>query len=269
MGLCRYVVMPRALRTLTPLRRAAAPLEARRCSALCPALLPALLALTLVSGSAAGAAETAVVQEILDGKEFYIDQKQARVKEKAQAPQQISTQNSRGQIRFEAGAVGRLNRFSMLRLGQGCFLLDRGQVLVSGRQSGCTRSARLSVRGTNYLLEVQENGDSELSVLEGSVQVEPLRDGQPTGAAVATVNAGQRLRLSPEGVVLTLLALSSGDYSSILSGPLFEGFRLPLPAAQALDSYLRSQLPGVTLPSVPVTVPVTVPALPISLPRLF
>ena len=70
-------------------------------------------------------------------------------------------------------------------------------------------------------------------------------------------------------MVLTLLALSSGDYSSILSGPLFEGFRLPLPAAQALDSYLRSQLPGVTLPSVPVTVPVTVPALPISLPRLF
>lgn len=266
MGLCRYVVMPRALRTLTPSRRAAAGLVVCRRAALWPALL---LALTLASGPAARAAETAVVQEILDGKEFYIDQKQARVKEKAQAPQQISTQNSRGQIRFEAGAVGRLNRFSMLRLGQGCFLVDRGQILVSGPQNGCTRSARLSVRGTNYLLEVMQNGESELSVLEGSVQVELLRDGQPTGAAVATVNAGQRLRLSPEGVVLTLLALSSGDYSSILSGPLFEGFRLPLPAAQALDSYLRSQLPGVTLPSVPVTVPVTVPALPISLPRLF
>lgn len=228
-------------------------------------LLRGLLALTLLLAPAARAAETAVVQEILDGKEFYIDQKQARVKEKAQAPQQISTQNSRGQIRFEAGAVGRLNRFSMLRLGQGCFLVDRGQILVSGPQNGCTRSARLSVRGTNYLLEVKENGDSELSVLEGSVEVEPLRDGQPTGAAPATVNAGQRLRLSPEGVVLTLLALSSGDYSSIFTGPLFEGFRLPLPAAQALDSYLRSQVPGVTLPSVPVTVP----SLPISLPRFF
>lgn len=229
------------------------------------ALLPGLLALSVLWIPAARAAETAVVQEILDGKEFYIDQKPARVKEKAQAPQQISTQNSRGQIRFEAGAVGRLNRFSILRLGQGCFLVDRGQVLVSGPQSGCTRSARLSVRGTNYLLEVKDNGDSELSVLEGQVEVEPLRDGQPTGAPPTTVNAGQRLRLSPEGVVLTLLALSSGDYSSILSGPLFEGFRLPLPAAQALESYLRLHVPGVTLPSLPVTVP----SLPISLPRFF
>ncbi len=235
------------------------------CSRSSAALLPGLLAVTLLLAPAARAAESAEVQEILDGKEFYIDQKQARVKEKAQAPQQISTQNSRGQIRFEAGAVGRLNRFSILRLGQGCFLVDRGQILVSGKQSGCTRSARLSVRGTNYLLEVKDNGDSELSVLEGSVQVEPLRDGQPTGAAPATVQAGQRLRLSPEGVVLTLVALSSGDYSSILSGPLFEGFRLPLPAAEALDSYLRAHVPGVSLPSLPLTLP----SLPISLPRFF
>ena len=235
------------------------------CSRSSAALLPGLLAVTLLLAPAARAAESAEVQEILDGKEFYIDQKQARVKEKAQAPQQISTQNSRGQIRFEAGAVGRLNRFSILRLGQGCFLVDRGQILVSGKQSGCTRSARLSVRGTNYLLEVKDNGDSELSVLEGSVQVEPLRDGQPTGAAPAKVQAGQRLRLSPEGVVLTLVALSSGDYSSILSGPLFEGFRLPLPAAEALDSYLRAHVPGVSLPSLPLTLP----SLPISLPRFF
>ncbi len=244
--------MPRALRTPCHQLRAGQ-------------LRGGLALMLLLLAPAAQAAETAVVQEILDGKEFYIDQKQARVKEKAQAPQQISTQNSRGQIRFEAGAVGRLNRFSLMRLGQGCFLVDRGQILVSGPQNGCTRSARLSVRGTNYLLEVKDNGDSELSVLEGSVEVEPLRDGQPTGAAPATVNAGQRLRLSPEGVVLTLLALSAGDYSSILNGPLFEGFRLPLPAAQALDSYLRVHVPGVTVPSLPVTVP----SLPLSLPRFF
>ncbi len=231
------------------------------------AFLPGLLTLILLLAPAVRAAESAEVQEILDGKELYIDQKQARVKEMAQAPQQISTQNSRGQIRFEAGAVGRLNRFSLLRLGQGCFLVDRGQVLVSGKQSGCTRSARLSVRGTNYLLEVKDNGDSELSVLEGSVQVEPLREGEPTGAAPTTVQAGQRLRLSPQGVVLTLLALSSGDYSSILSGPLFEGFRLPLPAAQALDSYLRAHVPGVTLPS--MALPSLPVSLPISLPRFF
>lgn len=232
----------------------------------------ALLAASLLAPGAARAAETAVVQEILDGKELFIDQSPAQVSQTARAPQQLSTRNSRGQIRFDGGAVGRLNRFSQLRLGRDCFLVDRGQVLVSGRQSGCTRSARLSVRGTNYLREVNDAGESNLSVLEGSVQVEPLRDGQPTGQAPSTVGAGQRLRLSPEGVVLSLLALSSGDYRQILAGPLFEGFRLPLPAIDALEGYLRSNVPGVSLPGVP-GVPalpaVPRPSLPLGLPRFF
>lgn len=130
---------------------------------------------------AAGAAESAVIQEILDGDQLYVDSRQAKVKQKATAPQQVSTQNTRGQLGFAGGAVGRINRFSRMRLGQGCFLLDKGQLLVSGKQSGCTRSARLSVRGTNYVLEVDDNGESQLSVLEGEVAVEPLKDGEPTG----------------------------------------------------------------------------------------
>ena len=193
--------------------------------------------------------QSAVVQEILDGKEFFIDQQQARVKQKAQAPQLISTGQSRGQLSFDGGAVGRLNRQSQLRLGSSCFVLDRGQVLVSGKQGGCTRSARLSVRGTNYLLEVNETGDTEISVLEGEVEVQPSRDGEPLeGQQATTLQSGQRLRLSPEGVVLALLALSSGDYTRILTGPLFKGFNLPLPAQQALDGYIRSYLPSVPIP---------------------
>ncbi|HYP03655.1 MAG TPA: iron dicitrate transport regulator FecR, partial [Cyanobium sp.] len=106
------------------------------------ALLLALLPATVVPAAPGWSAESAVIQEILDGKELYIDQSQARVKQKAMAPQQVSTRNSRGQIGFDTGAVGRLNRFSQLKLGRGCFLIDKGQILVSGRQSGCTRSAR-------------------------------------------------------------------------------------------------------------------------------
>ncbi|MEB3166040.1 MAG: FecR domain-containing protein [Cyanobacteriota bacterium] len=229
--------------------------------------LPALLTLALLAALAppARAAESAVIQEIIDGNQLYVDTRQAKVKQKATAPQQVSTQNSRGQLAFNSGAVGRLNRFSRLRLGQGCFLLDKGQVLVSGKQGGCTRSARLSVRGTNYLLEVDDNGESQLSVLEGEVAVEPLKDGEPTGQPPTTVQAGQRLRLSPEGVVLTLLALTQGDYTQILQGPLFEGFRMPLTNAAALESYVRSRLPGVPLPALPST-----PTLPrIGLPRFF
>jgi hypothetical protein len=67
-------------------------------------------------------------------------------------------------------------------------------------------------------------------------------------------------------VVLSLLALSSGDYRQILNGPLFEGFRLPLPAIDALDSYLRSRVPGVSLPAAPA---LPLPSLPLGLPRFF
>jgi hypothetical protein len=219
-----------------------------------------LLALALLAalgpvavGAQPSAIQSAVVQQILDGKELYIDQQQARVKQRAQTPQLVSTGSSRGQLSFDSGAVGRLNSQSQLRLGSSCFVLDRGQLLVSGKQGGCTRSARLSVRGTNYLLEVNEAGDTEIAVLEGEVEVQPSREGEPLAdQPPTTVQAGQRLRLSPQGVVLTLLALSSGDYTSILTGPLFQGFNLPLPAQAALDSYLRTNLPAVSIPSTPV-----------------
>ncbi len=227
----------------------------------------ALLPLLLVLGPApAHGREGATVQEILDGRELYIDQRQAKVKQRAVAPQEISTGRSRGQLLFNSGAGGRLTSFSLMRLGSGCFQLQRGQILVSGPQSGCTRSARLSVRGTNYVLEVDAEGGSELSVLEGSVAVEPLDDGQPTGEPVTTVEAGQRLAISPRGVVLTLLELSAGDYGRIFNGPLFDGFRTPLPGIGSLESYVRRAVPGVKLPSVPVS-----PSFPgfNLLPRLF
>lgn len=207
------------------------------------------------------AAEEATVQEILDGRELYIDQKQAAVKARALAPQTVSTKNSRGQLGFSGGAAGRINRFSLLRLGTSCFLMEKGQILVSGQQNGCTRSARLSVRGTNYVIDVQDDGTAELSVLEGAVEVEPLQDGEPTGKPPTTVEAGQKVRLSAEGVILTLLQLSAGDYSSILGGPLFTGFRTPLPGLAALESYIRSALPGVAIPAAP-----SLPAVP-SIPR--
>jgi len=217
-------------------------------------------------------ASSAVVQEILDGNELYIDQRQARVRQRAAAPQAISTRNSRGQLLFQSGAVGRINRLSRLQLGASCFQLDRGQILVSGPQAGCTRSARMSVRGTNYLLEVDERGAAELSVLEGVVEVTPLLDGEPDPQArVVSVQAGQRLRLSAEGAVITLLQLASGDYTTILNGPLFEGFRLPLPAMGALEAYVRRNVPGARLPSVPGAgrLPGGPSVLPGFMPRLF
>jgi hypothetical protein len=223
-----------------------------------------LLVLVVMDGRGGWAAESATVQEILDGRELFINQKQAAPKDRASAPQTVSTGNSRGQLAFSTGAAGRINRFSLLRLGSSCFLVEKGQILVSGKQNGCTRSARLSVRGTNYLIDVQEDGTAELSVLEGSVDVEPLQNGEPTGMPATPVEAGQKVKLSAEGVILTLLRLNSGDYNAIFTGPLFSGFRSPLPGFAALESYIRSTVPGVSLPVVsPVP---SLPSLP-SFPR--
>lgn len=85
----------------------------------CLPSLSCLPILILLLGPALGslparASESAVVQEILDGNELFIDGKTAKVKQKATAPQKVSTQNSRGQIRFDRGAAGRLNRFALL-----------------------------------------------------------------------------------------------------------------------------------------------------------
>ncbi|MFM7675918.1 MAG: FecR domain-containing protein [Synechococcus sp.] len=190
--------------------------------------------------------------------------------ERAKTPETVSTRNSRGQLRFQTGAVGRMSSFSQMRLGSRCFLLSKGEVLVSGPQSGCTQSSRMSVRGTNYVLSVADDGQAELSVLEGTVEVEPLRDGEPTGEQPTTVNAGESLKLTAEGVVLLLRRLSAGDYNAILGGPLFEGFTVPLPGLGALESYIRSSVPGVTIPWVPSVPSVPVPSVPsFGMPRFF
>ena len=53
-----------------------------------------------------------------------------------------------------------------MQLGSSCYQLTQGQILVSGKQDGFTRSARLSVRGTNDVLEVSDDGATEVFVLE-------------------------------------------------------------------------------------------------------
>ena len=202
--------------------------------------------------------QKATIQEILDGDELFIDDQKAKVEEKAQPPQVISTGLSRGQIAFSGGAVGRINRQSLVKLGSSCFLLNKGQILISGRQDGCTASSRLSVRGTNYVLKISDDGSTDLAVLEGSVEV---TDNSGEQKAV-TVEAGQRLRLSPAGVVIGLLQLASGDYQRILDGPLFIGYTAPLPGLADLRRYLNLNVPGLRIPSVPGSPIRITPSLP-------
>ncbi len=203
-------------------------------------------ALAWPGGSVASPVGSAVVQEILDGPELFIERRQAQVQERAFTPELVRTQQSRGQLGFAGGAAGRLNRFTQLRLGSTCFLLSSGQILVSGRQNGCTRSSRLSTRGTNYVITLLDGGEQEVAVLEGLVELQPLADGRPLPGAPILVPGGTRVRLSSQGAVLFQRPLTADDYAALLRGALFQGFTAPLPGMAALEAFVERRFPGVS-----------------------
>ena len=203
-------------------------------------------------GVAAPPGPAATVQEILDGNQVYIEQRQARVRDGARVPDRLRTGNSRAQLGFLAGGTARINRFSQLKLGTSCFFLTKGQVLVSGPQNGCTRSSRLSVRGTNYVINLSETGAAELSVLEGKVLVEALSQGVlPAQARPTAVFGGNRVNLAADGSVSDRRRLSAAEVAAILNGPLFQGFLSPLSAQQALQNFLQRAYPSLNSPLAP------------------
>lgn len=206
----------------------------------------------------------ATVVEILERPELFIERRQAHVKDVATEPETLTTQQCRAQLLVAGGATARMTRNTLLRLGGQCLLLDRGSVLISGPESGCTRSVRLSPRGTNYILEVLDNGDTAVTSLEGTLQVELLEDGRPTSKPPVTLSSGQRLRLYEALGLTTVIDLTPADYRGIFEGPLFRGFRERLADQSLLETHLQTNVPGVSLPA-PEPEPTAGPGLPMQL----
>jgi len=112
----------------------------------------------------------ATVQEILDGNQVFIQNKQASLNDVARQKQQVRTGNSRTALLFNTGAVARLSANSVLNIGQ-CARLRKGTILINGAVNACSSSITTGVRGTTYLLEVDESGNQKVTVLEGEVVV--------------------------------------------------------------------------------------------------
>jgi hypothetical protein len=133
----------------------------------------------------------ATVQEILDGNQVFIQNKRASLNDVARQQQQVRTGNSRTALLFNSGAVARLSANSVLNIGQ-CARLRRGTILVNGAVNACSSSITTGVRGTTYLLEVDEAGNQQVKVLEGEVVVTrnatPIidEDTQPTTETTTT-----------------------------------------------------------------------------------
>jgi hypothetical protein len=112
----------------------------------------------------------ATVQEILDGNQVFIQNKRASINDVARQKQQVRTGNSRTALLFNTGAVARLSANSVLNIGQ-CARLRKGTILINGAVNACSSSITTGVRGTTYLLEVDESGNQQVTVLEGEVVV--------------------------------------------------------------------------------------------------
>ncbi|OLP20279.1 hypothetical protein BST81_00620 [Leptolyngbya sp. 'hensonii'] len=115
--------------------------------------------------------QSAVVAEIVDGSQVFIQNQQARVNDVAGLGQRVRTGQARTQLVFNTGAVARLAPNSSLTVGQKCARLQRGTLLINGVANGCTNSVATGVRGTTYLLEVDENDQTQVKVLEGEVTI--------------------------------------------------------------------------------------------------
>jgi hypothetical protein len=112
----------------------------------------------------------ASVQEILDGNQVFIQNQRASLNDVARQQQQVRTGNSRTALLFNSGAVARLSANSVLKIGQ-CAQLKRGTILINGAVNACSSRITTGVRGTTYLLEVDESGNQLVKVLEGEVVV--------------------------------------------------------------------------------------------------
>jgi hypothetical protein len=125
---------------------------------------------SLAISPAAAQSTQATVQEILDGNQVFIQNRRANINDIATQRQQVRTGASRTSLKFNTGAVARLSSNSVLNIGQ-CARLRRGTILINGAINACSASITTGVRGTTYLLEVDESGNQKVKVLEGEVVI--------------------------------------------------------------------------------------------------
>lgn len=214
----------------------------------------------------------AEIMQILDSADVFIQNKQAKVKDTANKGQRVRTADARAQLQFNTGAVGRLAHNSVLTVGQ-CARLQKGLLLVNGAMNGCTSSVVAGVRGTTYVLEVNDAGEANIKVLEGEVTVarptEPMPEeveSEPPAAAPKQLQSeqmnpvvlqeGEQVSVSPVGVPGVVEKISQDEFARLLAGSLFNGFTLPLPGLSKIQSSFQRLFPGVPFP-------ISVPGLPI------
>ena len=202
----------------------------------------------------------AVVQEIIDGPQVYIEEIQAKVDDQAEFGQVIVTKKARAGILFNNGASGRLSENASVIVGQ-CVELERGKLLARGPVNGCMAVVSVAVTGTLYVMERKEGQSGEIKVLEGAVLVsDPENPGQTT-----RVKAGEKVSVL-EGILSSVIPMTPEELVSLLSGSLFNGFSIPITPDGALQSMCSNLLPGLSCSTGGVNYSPPIPSLPVPIP---
>lgn len=203
----------------------------------------------------------AIVQEIIDGKEVYIEQEQAEVDDQAEFGQVIITRKSRAGILFSNGAAGRLSQNASVTVGQ-CVELEQGQLLASGPVNGCMAGVSVAVKGTLYVMERGAEDEGSIKVLEGAVLVS-----SPEAPDTTTeVSAGEKIEVM-DGVLGAVIPMTAEEIVALLSGSLFNGFRIPITPDSALQRMCSNLVPGLSCSTsgVSFTPPIPTPPIPVPL----
>lgn len=181
----------------------------------------------------AAAFEQATIKRLVDGREVYIDGKAARVNEVARSGQQVRTGKSRAELLFDGRATGFMGKSSVITLGNACFRLSKGAVLVSGPQKACLGTKVLGVKGTTYVLTRADDGLFDFVVLEGQGYVGPedgyeeKQDSTSSGSAAAAagdpsgnttyVCRCEVARFTADGEFVSQGKLSRSQFQALLS----------------------------------------------------
>lgn len=166
----------------------------------------------------------AIVQEILDKGEVFVQEEKATLQQIAAFNEVVSTKDeSRTGLLFSNLAAGRLAPNSIVTVGQ-CVEVQQGQLVASGPVNGCLGGFVADVQGTIYVMDADDGG--KFQVLEGTVKVEK-------GNQNVEVKQGEQVAVEG-GILGQVEKISFEDFVKILKGALFDGFTIPLPNQEKL-----------------------------------
>jgi hypothetical protein len=185
-----------------------------------------------------GQISQAIIEEVIDSNEVYIEQQPAKVEDRANFGQQIATKAALAGLIFNNGASGRLGHHSSMIVGQ-CIEVSQGELLVSGPVNGCVAEMTVIVQGTVYTLEKTSDGSGLVKVIEGRVEVEERsRPGRRR-----LIREGEWVRIR-RGMLSSPEQIPEAELVKLFNGPLFSRFKRPVLSRKALQALCQRRLPN-------------------------